>query len=176
MPWVRKKSASHSVHKMGTGTQKAPGASEKPSAGTDQWRRWGCRRTRTEPTRSTAIRLTARSSNWWPPSTMRGVLRLCIRVRLPYPWHAPPRQNWMETDGQMVGGVARVVAHGTRLRDGRSRNPCYATTSNQTGTDQVFGNKMTYRFRGGFRWARAGSKSRWGVSLMEAVGKYISLI
>ncbi len=68
-------------------------------------------------------------------------------------------------DGQMAGGMARAAAHGTRLRDGWSRKPRYATTSNQTGTDQVFGNKTTYRSEGGFRRAGVVSKSRWGVSL-----------
>jgi len=71
----------------------------------------------------------------------------------------------------MAGGMARATANGTRLRDGWSRNPCYATTSNQTGTDQVFGNKTTYRFGGGFRRAGVVSKSRWAISLKATFGK-----
>lgn len=44
--------------------------------GTDQWRMWECRRTRTWPTRLTVIWLTAGALNRWTSSTMRSVSRL----------------------------------------------------------------------------------------------------
>ncbi len=60
MAWLGLAKMMGEIELMGTGTRKAPGALEKPSAEADQERRWGCRRTRTGPTRSAAIWLTER--------------------------------------------------------------------------------------------------------------------